>query len=1152
MKYPALLILFIILSITSKAQQVGDTIMVPVFNYESTSRDTLIQFPDGNLSFEKIILRYNMRCKGALVSSSSNPNQGCGEWDYSCNTFLVDSSKIEEVLMNHPRYTVSNFAGDTFYWQENPLYNYYQYELSTVSIDSILSEQEFDWTNGSDSMAYFLNSGKPSGRFQFLLSANELSAAGLNPGNLTGMILYLQNTGGNTRFLKIRAREIADTLLSASNPVVDNFTEVFFDHYSFTNGENRLQFSNPISWSGTGSIAFDFAYTNSQEENELIFLADSTTNKAIYVKNPYSVDLSQGGQIELDATHLSSIAQSMSLSFWVHGHPDFLPANTTFIYGYSDNANNRQLNLHLPWSNGSIYFDCGYNNGYNRIQKAASPNEYKGEWNHWVFMKDATAGIMQIYLNGQLWHSGSGMYNPISLLHVILGSDANGNNNFKGRVKELSFWDTILDASTINEWMNRSLNETHPNYSHLMAYYPFSEGSGNSFFDEQFGVTASGQQVFWQYERGETLGQSWTESLLRPNLSLIQGEYLSQSTSYTSLDSIAHSPRSLQEWEHIPATPGSLADDEISLLATQVVYEALPQQLFDGSTDSLLNEWPVSPQNTLIMENLSYYRRFPFYNELLSFVTPYGIGLNLGSEGKTWYFDVSDFAPLLTGEKRFMMTGGVWQEELDIDFLFIVGTPTRDVIEFNQLWQGQARLGQASIAQINQDIKFAPVVVEPASNAEAFKIRATITGHGSEGEFHQNGGEVVHYLNFDGGNPELEWTITEECSFNPIYPQGGTWVYDRQGWCPGQVSLTREWDLGAWVSPGTPVTIDYHCQEPPVTGGDYRYIAAIQLVSYGEPNHNRDARIVDILAPTNRVLHSRENPICANPVIAVQNTGAETISSLEIAYWLNDASEKQTYTWTGTIDFLDTVHLNLPIGTLWLEGLLPENNQFRAEILSVNGSTDDYAANNYQSHYFLLADVLQNEFIIEFRTNNNPSENSYRLLDDAGNILIERNELTEANASYLDTVQLNGCYTFIVEDTGNDGLNWWANPDQGSGSVRFKRLSGTFVKNFERDFGGGFVYHFSTESTISAPFIDDAMNLKLYPNPASRIVTIEGSEVARYRINWFNVSGKEMAVPMSHQASSVECDISQLPAGAYYIRLQDDKSHRVETILVQP
>ena len=83
MKKISFLLLGVLFAYSAWAQVPGDTIVVESFNYNSTTRDTTVAFPNlpGNVTFEKILMRYNMRCKGAQVSTAANRNLGCGEWD---------------------------------------------------------------------------------------------------------------------------------------------------------------------------------------------------------------------------------------------------------------------------------------------------------------------------------------------------------------------------------------------------------------------------------------------------------------------------------------------------------------------------------------------------------------------------------------------------------------------------------------------------------------------------------------------------------------------------------------------------------------------------------------------------------------------------------------------------------------------------------------------------------------------------------------------------------------------------------------------------------------------------------------------------------------------------------------------------------------
>ena len=501
---------------------------------------------------------------------------------------------------------------------------------------------------------------------------------------------------------------------------------------------------------------------------------------------------------------------------------------------------------------------------------------------------------------------------------------------------------------------------------------------------------------------------------------------------------------------------------------------------FDGDNGNLIDSTMITSDGEFQISNLNFFRRFPFYNEIMSFVTPYGIGLNFGQNGRTWYFDVTDFAPILKGNKRIMMTlGGQNQEQMDLEFWFVVGTPPRPVLEFNQIWQGTNRTGAAGITSINNNSRYSAVSVPTLSTGKSFKIRSTITGHGAEGEFEANGGIINHMLNINGGDTDFVWRIYQECSKNPVFPQGGTWVYDREGWCPGQRSLLKEFNVSNLLSAGNPFTIDYATSLPPKTGGDYRYHIAHQLVTYGETSFNLDARIYDIQQPSDKVLYTRLNPACSQPQITIQNSGRTAITSMEISYWVNNG-QKQTFNWTGNLSFLDTQSVHLPVGNLWLGNVLSAGNKFYAEIKSVNGKADDYVYNNKMESAFNRPEVLPGKFTMEFYTNNNPTENSYQILDETGKI-IDSKSFTNANTLHSNTYELSGCYRIKIKDKGADGLQWWANSSQGTGFVRFKNSNGTIVKTLPADFGSEYEFGFTTDWLLSNEELKFGPTINLYP-----------------------------------------------------------------------
>ncbi|MEI6020988.1 MAG: LamG-like jellyroll fold domain-containing protein, partial [Bacteroidota bacterium] len=837
---------FILLFVTSNiiAQQTGDTIFVKAFKYGSNTRDTMINFPSGNTTYEKIILKYNMRCKNNLISTQAAPNQGCGEWDYSCNTYVVDSSKIENALFTNPNYIVSNFTGSVFPYTSQALFDYYNFAQTNVTLNSITSENQYSIGIGSVTAANVVKANEKSGRSQLLFTASELSAAGLTAGNINGFLLNVVGIGGTVNFLKIGVQQTTLSSLSSATATVGGFTNYYNSNFTFTTGVNRVQFPAPaFVWNGTSNILIDISFTNTNPNNPIVFNGSNTgAVMALYTNNNYALDVSALGHVVLNAPSLSNISNQITVAFWAFGNSNLLPSNTSMLYGYDNNPNNRNFNLHLPWSNSNMYFDCGFaNGGYDRINKAALSNEISGQWNHWAFTKNAVSGDMKIYLNGQLWHSGTALTKTISILTMILGKDNALQNNWKGKLNELSIWNKELSLSDIQNWMNKPIDNTHPFYSNLMAYYKLNEGNGQIVLDSKNNLSSTGVNLQWTYDRGNNLFKSFYESNTRPNIVFVRGTYNISTNNITVKDSIKRNPNVVQQYS-ITSNAGvnPMTDDQVVLVSTQNLYQTSPILTYNGDTGVLTSTTAVSNFTLLNITDLPYFKRYPYFNEIMSFVTPYGKGLSLGANGKSWYYDVSDFAPILKGKKRLLITlGGENQEQMDLDFWFIVGTPPLTVLQYDQLWQGAARAGGAGIASINNDSRFAVLTQSILANAQSFKLRSTITGHGAQGEFSQNGGNIYHNFNIAGGSPEFTWQVTQKCSDNPMIAQGGTWVYPRQGWCPGQASLLKEYNLTPFITPGNTVTLDYGCSNPPNISGDYRYIVANQFINLNNTSIQR-------------------------------------------------------------------------------------------------------------------------------------------------------------------------------------------------------------------------------------------------------------------------------------------------------------------------
>jgi len=906
----------------------------------------MFQFPvENGTTYEKIIMQYSMRCKDGLVSTQGAPNDhGCGEWDYSCNTFITDSAKTDSIKATHASYIISGFSGTTYQYTTQPTYTYYQYSQQNVVYNNTTSENTATVGSGTESLSHpFQTSGKVS-KTQYLWTAAELSAAGLTTGDITGLRLNISTTGDDTRFLRIRIKSTSQTELNANAPEIDGFTEVYFLNTTFINGDNSFNFYNNYDWDGTSNLLVEFSFTNNQNGNNSIVLGhDSGANMTLISNSEDNyLEFSGIGNVDISNSDYSNVNNEVSVVFWAYGNPDALPRNTS-AFEANDSQNRRQVHAHLPWENSRIYWDCGSDGSYDRIDKAATTSNLEGQWNHWAFIKNATTGSMRIYLNGSLWHSGTSKNKSIDIEDFVFGSNVNSSYPYFGFIDNFSVWDKELSQSEITEWIYKDIDATHPQYAHLINYFNLNEASGNSISDQSANHIAAIHNgiAAWKSHRGKDLFKNFATSNTRPNTTFVQGVYDQANTEIIVLDSIVNNPNSVYSYQ--------LSGSNIEAVDTNYYYQAGTSNIYNES-GAIVGTVDNPSEGSINIITLNYFKKYPSIFEIMSFVTPYGLYLDLGMEGKMWQFDVTDLSPILKGNKRMHFTGGVYQEDLDIRFLFIEGTPARNVVDVQQIWRAGT---QRNYSDIMNNKYFETRTVHTNPSASMFKVRAAITGHGQEGEFIGRN----HFININGGANDFQWSVWKECADNPIYPQGGTWVYDRAGWCPGAATDMQEFEITSLVSAGQ-FDIDYG-----VTGGsgDSRYIVNCQLVSYGNPNFTLDAEVVEIQRPSKRIEFDRVNPVCYHPTVVIRNTGSTPLTSLIIDYSVSGGTVA-TYNWTGNLNFdeKETIELPLQDAGFWLGD---DNHIFTVTISEPNGGTDEYSNNNEQTSEFEMPDMFNEPFL---------------------------------------------------------------------------------------------------------------------------------------------------------------------------------------------
>ena len=1127
-----LLFIIIILSVTYSYSQ--DTTVIQTLTFDSiTARRGFWEFPDTTHQYRKVLMQYTLKCDAATTQDG----YACGEWDYLTYTNIYEhTGNLDSNLAEHAQYIIGIQEPDSFLYGSAVGYNIYQQQHFIMNYDSVISENLFSIGTGIDSIDY---GDATDGHSQFYWPDSILTQAGIIAGEITGIQLNIQSLGSIMSNVSIKLKAANSYSSTVFN--TDGYTEVFRESI-FISGSNWQDFNfvTPFLWDGTSGIIIDISYDNNSTGLSSLLIGEILPYQtALYTKgsdNYISIDGSNYVSVPVDSLD-SLIYDEITISFWQFGNPANQP-QSDYIFEARNANDKRVFGSHLPWSNSRVYWDCGNTGGtYDRIDKAANFNDFAGIWNHWAYTKNVLTGTMKIYLNGQLWHSGSGYTRPIEgITKFNIGASGKNNGFYSGFINEFRVWNKALSEIEISDWMYKNIDNTHTSFSNLICYYSFDEGVGEVVVD-QSGVMGNAYLMgapTWGDVSGEDYFMNPEQANFRPNIIFIQGDYISHIDTVIVNDTIYKSPMSVIEYE--------IGTNEVYPVDTTWYYEADWSYVYDID-GILIDSSLVAPQNQITNQILQYYQ--PPYEvinqfEIGRFITPYGIGLSLGPNGFTWTYDVTDYATLLHDSVE--LSAGNQQELIDIKFVMIEGTPSRDVKELTQIW---GKRSSYSYNALDGDTKLSNIRIGLNTDASTFKVKTRITGHGHQSS---TGGyphccewkDNTHYL-IVNGDSVAQWHIWQdfECAQNAVYPQGGTWPGAREGWCPGDKVHDNEFEITQYVS-GDSVDIDYEITDIPANNlgmGNGNYVMAMQLVQYGQPNNNNDAEIVDIISPNNFGYYSRENPICYDPKVLIRNSGASILTSLSFEYSVSGGTT-QTYSWTGYLNFMEEEIVKLPIDNedFWLgDG----SNIFNVNISLPSGNADENTDNDYYYSSFTLPDVYDNNFIIMYKSNNLPNENYYEIKDIDGNVVYSRYS-SAASTLYYDTLNLeSGCYTLDLYDSGNDGLSYWAYPDQGNGYFRLKKNGGGMLKILEPEFGHHVMHSFSLTHGVSIYENTNEVNIELFPNPANNYVYLDISDyTGNIILKIYDIVGNEV-YSENLEVNNVftkRYDINLFAPGVYYFK----------------
>ena len=1138
----------------------GDTTWVQTYTWDAQNNPETaydypgrrwFEFPNGEeTSYRKILMYHRLKC--FEDGTAGNLGYPCGEWDYLSYNYLFDHTGVlDSTALTHPVHLINDADFDEAALILMPLGGQpADTLLDTLDValhqlpDSAVIWSQLPALPMEESAEVLLDDQV---RHQWMWTTTELDSMGWVEGD-SAWRMSLPRAGNlaasSVSRVTLRARwtessSLESMVTSGWTTLVDGPVSVGDMAWAWD-----LEFLSPLVREGEGNLLLDLVLDDINVPNgdalnlEGMTVPDSLSQRCAAASARF-IRMDGDDRMEIDPAALVGLDTTLTVECWIRGNEDILPVNTT-LFEAVNATNQREINAHVPWGNSRVYWDCGFDGGYDRIDELATAAQLEGRWVHWAFTKNAETGVMNVYVNGALWHTGSNKDNLVgAIARMNLGGSWNGGVDYFGDVAAFRMWDTELSGETISNWMNKaSLTslEAHPMLNHLLGVLNMDGQNGEP--------TAQGPLAGWIHGNPGRHPFSPRDAFLeaspmgaRPAL-VFEGGVHPDSTSITEVvwaEAVPIPPVSVTTWE--------VVGNDVEWTDLHYGWPAGTVSSTVTALGDTLATYPVEGELTVYNNDVLSYWSEPFEvvdrYELSRYITPYGINLTLGPDGWAWVFDVTDYAPLLKDSVE--LECGNWQELLDLKFAFIEGTPPRDVESVTAFWKGTHYLN-------NWDETILPQTYTPGENEEMWRLKTRASGHdfgqgNNCAEFCDN----THSVKVND-NVRWSWEIMQECADNPLYPQGGTWIYDRAGWCPGAEVRTEDLELTPFVDGDDAFSVEYDVTYDP--HGNYRMEG--QIIGYGAPNMNHDVELMDILSPSDDKLKSRFNPVCEDPVVLIRNTGSAPLTEVTFTFGITGTSlQTATIELESPMAFLETREVALPYDAM--EYMVGDDDallefEVRAD---VPGDMDEDPSNGWMSTTFRRPPTYQypnlndNRIIVILTTNAVPIETTVEITKADGSLYWSRS-YSEPETEHLDTLVLNeGCYRLTIYDSDDDGLSFWNNND-GSGSCRLKRVQGGTVKVFEEDFGKSISQAFYWATDVYSE-VEEAPtskgDLAVYPNPTKDQLTLLPagfSGETQWRVH--NAQGQllDHGTLQAEAGRQSELEASSWPSGTLVLVVQAD------------
>ncbi len=387
------------------------------------------------------------------------------EWDNSGASDFFNGA-VDDLRLWKSARTASEISGDRFCeinGGDPNLVAYYTFNQGLPGIDNSVFSQLFDNSgNGHDGdLNGFALSGTSS---NFISGSDDV------------------NMGCTSFSVKV----CDDSVYTAPSGATFDSTGVYMDTVMTGSGDSALVID----------LTIDFNQLNQDTLMDTL-VCDTLMAVASTNLTPFATfENSDGDWIEVNGAVDSLINTNRSVFLWMR-EPDQVNSSQDIMVGINSSGTATITNFGINTNEQLYIFDGGNTRNSGVVVT-------DGLWHFVGYTYDEASNFTQFWVDGVAANSFTNGQSISSGNRISLGQEFDGSstgNFYDGDMAEVSIWNEVLDSADIAMIMAASIDNSHPKYANLKAYYPMkSECDGGLFTLKDFGPhgydgTASAQDI---------------------------------------------------------------------------------------------------------------------------------------------------------------------------------------------------------------------------------------------------------------------------------------------------------------------------------------------------------------------------------------------------------------------------------------------------------------------------------------------------------------------------------------------------------------------------------------------------------------------------------------------------------------------------------